>query len=186
MGLELTLWTDRLDAIKEILANAEKQTEELRESYGNTERELQQTETRITDLTSQGEALTVQIEQIRARNKEKEEIVQQKKAQILVAENDIEHAKKDIGRMTESLTQTDADAEKNAEMEKTYLSEIAEFEKKLAEKDAEIKAGGTSGNYTGFGLNLLLYDNTQNVIAEECTIARCPDGVLRANFVPDR
>lgn len=140
MGLELTLWTDRLDAIKEILANAEKQTEELRESYGNTERELQQTETRITDLTSQGEALTVQIEQIRARNKEKEEIVQQKKAQILVAENDIEHAKKDIGRMTESLTQTDADAEKNAEMEKTYLSEIAEFEKKLAEKDAEIKA----------------------------------------------
>ena len=140
MGLELTLWTDRLDAIKEILANAEKQTEELRESYGNTERELQQTETKITDLTSQGEALTVQIEQIRARNKEKEEIVQQKKAQILVAENDIEHAKKDIGRMTESLTQTDADAEKNAEMEKTYLSELAEFEKKLSEKDAEIKA----------------------------------------------
>lgn len=58
--------------------------------------------------------------------------------------------------------------------------------KENRQKDAEIKAGGTSGNYTGFGLNLLLYDNTQNVIAEECTIARCPDGVLRANFVPDR
>ena len=58
--------------------------------------------------------------------------------------------------------------------------------KENRQKDAEIKAGGTSGNYTGFGLNLLLYDNTQNVIAEECTIARCPDGDLRANFVPDR
>ena len=32
-------------------------------------------------------------------NKEKEEIVQQKKAQILVAENDISHAKKDIEKM---------------------------------------------------------------------------------------
>lgn len=64
--------------------------------------------------------------------------------------------------------------------------EAASVPRENRQQDAEIKAGGKSGNYTGFGLNLLLYDNTQNVIAEECTIARCPDGVLRANFVPDR
>ena len=138
MGLELTLWTNRLDAIKEILANAEKQTEELRASYEKTELDLQQTETKVTELSAQGEALTAEIERIRARNKEKEEIVQQKKAQILVAENDISHAKKDIEKMAESLGKTDEDAEKNAVLEKAHLDEIAALEKKLAEKDAEL------------------------------------------------
>ena len=138
MGLELTLWTNRLDAIKEILANAEKQTEELRASYEKTELDLQQTETKVTELSAQGEALTAEIERIRAKNKEKEEIVQQKKAQILVAENDISHAKKDIEKMTESLGKTDEDAEKNAVLEKAHLDEIAALEKKLAEKDAEL------------------------------------------------
>ena len=138
MGLELTLWTNRLDAIKEILANAEKQTEELRASYEKTELDLQQTETKVMELSAQGEALTAEIERIRAKNKEKEEIVQQKKAQILVAENDISHAKKDIEKMTESLGKTDEDAEKNAVLEKAHLDEIAALEKKLAEKDAEL------------------------------------------------
>ena len=138
MGLELTLWTNRLDAIKEILANAEKQTEELRASYEKTELDLQQTETKVTELSAQGEALTAEIERIRAKNKEKEEIVQQKKAQILVAENDISHAKKDIEKMTGSLGKTDEDAEKNAVLEKAHLDEIAALEKKLAEKDAEL------------------------------------------------
>ena len=72
MGLELTLWTNRLDAIKEILANAEKQTEEFRASYEKTELDLQQTETKVTELSAQGEALTAEIERIRAKNKEAE------------------------------------------------------------------------------------------------------------------
>lgn len=54
MGLELTLWTNRLDDIKEILANAEKQTEELRASYEKTELDLQQTETKVTERAAQG------------------------------------------------------------------------------------------------------------------------------------
>ena len=90
------------------------------------------------------------------------------------------------GGTTEEKTGTSRELVLTGTMTNGGTLEATSILRENRQKDAEIKAGGTSGNYTGFGLNLLLYDHTQNVIAEECTIARCPDGVLRANFVPDR
>lgn len=138
-GLEITLWINRLDKIKEILVSAEQQTAELKNSYENTERDLEKTESRITELSATVESLTAEVELMRAQNKEQEEQIAARQSQILVAENDIVHAEKDIERLNSSKEEGEADRLKSEKEIAFHNEKIIEFEKRLEENTAEIE-----------------------------------------------
>ena len=114
-GLELMLWTDELKSLEENLKKNRSLYMFCEEDMSRLENELRRNETQTTAEISRKEKLTAEIEDLRITERTVRERIQERKAEILVKENDIEHAGKDIERLTQNISRIENDAKHSEE-----------------------------------------------------------------------
>ena len=124
--LEISLWLSDLERYTEEFRVLEKTETTLLESIAQNDNDILRCENEAERLSNEIIALTSKIEQLRSESKQFDELLQTKNAEILIINNDIEHAQKDIERI-------------NTEIERSDRSE-AEIAKEIEQKNAETEA----------------------------------------------
>ncbi len=110
--LEISLWLSDLARFTGELADIEKKEAALHESISKNDNDILRCENEAERLTDEIASLTAKIESLRAENKQFDEMLQEKNAEILLVNNDIDHARKDIERINNEISNSDrSDAE---------------------------------------------------------------------------
>ena len=138
--LEISLWITDLSRFTRELTELEKAETALNESTEKNDAEILRCESKMEQLADDIAMLTARIEQMRVESKQFDELLQEKNSEILLINNDIEHALKDIERINteiQSGNRSDADILKEIEARN---AETEAVKKEIAETDEQIKA----------------------------------------------
>ncbi|MBO4392306.1 MAG: AAA family ATPase, partial [Clostridia bacterium] len=101
--LEISLWLSDLVRFTKEYEEIEKTEAALIESTEKNDAEILRCEHKMEQLADDIAMLTAKIEQMRIESKQFDELLQQKNSEILIINNDIEHAQKDIERINSEI-----------------------------------------------------------------------------------
>lgn len=131
--LEIALWLNTIDKSAGVLREQEEKISIARSQYENAETELDRIAKETEELFLQSGKQTSQIDEIRREISSLEQQIADKKANISVSENNIEHNNENIKRIENEINNLDVSA-KDAE------NEVALKKDKIEEYNRQIKA----------------------------------------------
>ncbi|MCM1357414.1 MAG: AAA family ATPase [Prevotella sp.] len=167
--LEISVWINRLDEMKQNLEKLEEKILISRTEYENIENDIQEQERHLENGYRKMQECTIKSDEIRRKMIEEEQASSEMKSQIAVLENDIKHSGNDIvsaeksieefHKTKNSLTEKKRESVQfieNLENEKiNFENEISGTEKILRKTEKEISAMNESSGKSGAELNNL-------------------------------
>ncbi|MBR3760467.1 MAG: chromosome segregation protein SMC [Ruminococcus sp.] len=179
--LEISVWVNRLDELKEKLEALDEKILVSRNEYENIENDIRREEEKISEGYARMQESTVRSDELRQKMIEEEQEASGMKSGIAVFENDIKHceeaieaARRSIGN-SEKNRQSLLDGKKSAESKIAELTdelgklekEIAEAEKALAGAEAESSRLGENVDKAGSEINGLYIKQSEYRFAVE-------------------
>ncbi len=144
-NLEIGLWLETLNRSGRVVREAEEKIGIAQSSYNEAEIELQKIAEAIERNYTETNACTAQMEAVRAEAALSDEQAARKEGEVSVSQNDIRHAKEQIERLREEITEA-------SRSESEIAAEIAEKEIAVRAKDAE--AARSNSDFIAFTAEL--------------------------------
>ncbi|MDE6784204.1 MAG: chromosome segregation protein SMC, partial [Ruminococcus sp.] len=135
--LEISVWITRLDEIKQKLFKLDEQILADRGEYENTENDIAREEERFQQSYRKMQECTMKSDELRRRMIEEEQLSSQKRADIAVCENDIQHCSEAVRTAKKNIEES----EKNIQDLQFRTDEIRKKIEKLQRKRKELQYG---------------------------------------------
>lgn len=167
--LEISVWVNRLDELKEKLDKLDEKILVSRSEYENVENDIQHQEEKIQDGYRKMQESTVKSDELRRRMLEEEQSASELKSDIAVYENDIRHCEEAVRQAEKNISDSEAarerlkseleEAEKNLEKiiadRDGLKKEIAEITEKFNDVEQQSSELGKSFDKAGSEINNL-------------------------------
>ncbi|MCD7812240.1 MAG: chromosome segregation protein SMC [Ruminococcus sp.] len=167
--LEISVWVNRLDELKEKLDKLDEKILVSRSEYENVENDIQHQEEKIQDGYRKMQESTVKSDELRRRMLEEEQSASELKSDIAVYENDIRHCEEAVRQAEKNISDSEAarerlkseleEAEKNLEKiiadRDGLKKEIAEITEKFNDVEQQSSELGESFDKAGSEINNL-------------------------------
>ncbi len=167
--LEISVWVNRLDELKEKLDKLDEKILVSRSEYENVENDIQHQEEKIQDGYRKMQESAVKSDELRRRMLEEEQSASELKSDIAVYENDIRHCEEAVRQAEKNISDSEAarerlkseleEAEKNLEKiiadRDGLKKEIAEITEKFNDVEQQSSELGESFDKAGSEINNL-------------------------------
>lgn len=127
--LEVSVWVNRLDDMKNTLEQLEEKILVSRTEYENIGNDIRQQEQKLEDGYRQMQECTIRSDEIRRRMIEEEQKSSEMKSGIAVLENDIKHSETAVIAAEKSVAETEANRQSLIEQRSGIIENIAILEK---------------------------------------------------------
>lgn len=137
-NLEVSVWVNRLDDMKQSLEQLEENILVSRTEYENIENDIRKQEQKLEDGYRKMQESTIRSDEIRRRMIEEEQTASEMKSGIAVLENDIKHSETAIVSAEREISESEKTKQLLVEQRKNIAENIESLEKKRTEIEEEI------------------------------------------------